>query len=413
MIDNLTKELETVKKTASDNASTIEALRSDLAKATEDITKAYKEAITSAINEYDGTFTTKIDTKVRELNSTIDTKVSEINTRIDALDTRVKTLEDSLSEIKSRISALQDEINTLRDKLSNIIGRMVSISHVPTYADGVENVSYTMSGTTIIPGTFTLRFEIQPVSMAEELAANWNIALSAKALYTKTRASAGDFVNLQIAGANASDGLLDITVSANGLDDTFFNGGQSVSARLKISDGINEKLSEYINLTPRFDYVDKNGINFGPGVNIDGVIWAPVNVGAKNINDYGEYYNFDDAQTACPDGWRTPNGDECKSLISNYSEIMEVDGKLGRWLSGTTPYATAIAKIFIPYAGRAYEGIIYQKDKAAHLWSSDIHKDVLPWVVFLRSDAVVYGLWNSNMGHPNKDDGFSTRCVKE
>ena len=50
MIDNLTKELETVKKTASDNASAIESLRSDLTKATEDITKAYKEAISAAIN---------------------------------------------------------------------------------------------------------------------------------------------------------------------------------------------------------------------------------------------------------------------------------------------------------------------------------------------------------------------------
>ena len=281
--------MESVKKTASDNASAIETLRSDLSKATEDITKAYKDAISTAINEYDGTISGKIDTKINELNASIESKVSAINTRIDALDARVKTLEDSLADIKSQISALQDEINSLKDKLSNIIGRMVSISHIPTYADGIENVSYTMSGTTITPGSFTLRFEIQPASLATDLASNWNTALSVKTVYTRTRAAAGDFVPLTIESATASDGILSVTVSAAGLDDAFFKGNIPVNARLKISDGTNEILSEYIRLIPdgytipvpptQGDYIDGNGNNFGRGVTIDGVTWAPVNCG--------------------------------------------------------------------------------------------------------------------------------------
>lgn len=353
MIDNLTKELETVKKTASDNASTIEALRSDLAKATEDITKAYKEAITSAINEYDGTFTTKIDTKVRELNSTIDTKVSEINTRIDALDTRVKTLEDSLSEIKSRISALQDEINTLKDKLSNIIGRMVSISHVPTYADGAENVPCSMSGSTVIPGTFMLRFELQPASLATDLAANWSTVLSVKAVYTKTRASTGDFVPLSIKSASASDGILSVTVSANGLDDAFFNGTMQVNCRLKISDGSNEILSEYVPLKPYAtdgSYIE-NGINWGLGITVNETTWAPVNCGATSYNKYGEYFDHSSALKACPSGWRLPTIDELNQLASHYSGVTTWQETVGIWHYGNSTYVDNVPALFLPLAG--------------------------------------------------------------
>lgn len=431
LIDKLTKELETVKKTASDNAAAIETLRSDLSKATEDITKAYKEAITSAINEYDGTITGKIDSKITELNSAINTKISEINTRIDALDARVKTLEDSLSTIKSQISALQDEINALKDKLSNIIGRMVSISHIPTYADGIENVSYTMSGTTITPGSFTLRFEIQPASLAEDLAANWNTALSVKAVYTMTRASAGDFAPLTIESATASDGILSVTVSASGLDDAFFQGELTARARLKISDGTKEVLSEYIPLkksngTPSdIDYIDRYGTNFGPGVEIDGTIWAPVNCGSKvnedgeyRYNEYGDHYSYEDmkTKTTCPNGWRIPTSNEVNTLIENYSEFTTYKKMQGYWFSGTTPYSENTPAVFLPLAGAP------QYDKDGHLTSG--YASAIYWFVSRYSftgpffDGVTVLIFKtSETPHTQSlgsNDFFaSLRCVKE
>ena len=415
LIDNLTKELETVKKTASDNASAIKALRSDLTKATEDITKAYKEAITSAINEYDGTITGKIDSKISELNSAVDSKVSEINSRIDALDTRVKTLEDSLSEIKSQISALQDEINALKSKLSNIIGRMVSISHIPTYADGMENVSYTMSGTTIVPGSFTLRFEIQPASLAADLAANWNTALSVKAVYTRTRAAAGDFVTLQVEGATASDGILSVTVSAAGLDDAFFRGNIPANARLKISDGTNEVLSEYIRLIPdgytipvpptQGDYIDENGNNFGSGVTIDGVTWAPVNCGATSEDMIGQYYTFDDAQSACPDGWRTPTSTELANLIVN-NRSATYKGWEGQWFSGSSKYTDGGVAVFFPKTGykyNAFETEFISDPGNGYYWSSTEGNSQF---FFLKGSSMsFYG--------KNTSDRYAVRCIKE
>ncbi len=432
LIDNLTKELESVKKTASDNATAIETLRSDLTKATEGITKAYKDAISAAINEYDGTISGKINTKINELNASIESKVSEINTRIDDLDARVKTLEDSLADIKSQISALQDEINSLKDKLSNIIGRMVSISHIPTYADGIENVSYTMSGTIITPGSFTLRFEIQPASLAEDLAANWNTALSVKAVYTMTRASAGDFAPLTIESATASDGILSVTVSAAGLDDAFFQGELTARARLKISDGTKEVLSEYIPLkksngTPSdIDYIDRYGTNFGPGVEIDGTIWAPVNCGSKvnndsgimlRYNEYGDHYSYEDMETktTCPNGWRAPTGTEANTLIENHSELTRYKKMKGYWFSGSTPYSENTAAIFLPLAGDMHydeSGQLITRLNHATYWVNinDVKWDVEYSLIltFTEQDAPsVYRIGDLHSVF------HSLRCVKE
>lgn len=416
LIDKLTKELETVKKTASDNAAAIETLRSDLSKATEDITKAYKEAITSAINEYDGTITGKIDSKITELNSAINTKISEINTRIDALDARVKTLEDSLSTIKSQISALQDEINALKDKLSNIIGRMVSISHIPTYADGAENVYYSTSGTKYFPTVFTLRYEVQPASLAQELASSWETAISIKGIYTLTRATSGEFIPLTIDNVSASDGTLTIVISAKNFDDTFFAGTLSAMARLKISDGIDEILSDYVPLVPTIgDDFCQGDYNFGHGVTIDGVTWAPVNCGATPDNPGGEYYSYSSARSSCPKGWRLPTDPEFDSLSQNYSDTTTVDGRKGRWLSGQTKYSSSANAIFLPAMG-----YYTKEDKYGKSEHQNVHC-IMYWI----DGGGVYWGW---CGSGNQDPQFGqynglhdglrygkvpVRCVKE
>ncbi len=75
---------------------------------------------------------------------------------------------------------------------------------------------------------------------------------------------------------SASDGTLTIVISAKNFDDTFFAGTLSAMARLKISDGIDEILSDYVPLVPTIgDDFCQGDYNFGHGVTIDGVTWAP------------------------------------------------------------------------------------------------------------------------------------------
>jgi len=61
-------------------------------------------------------------------------------------------------------------------------------------------------------------------------------------------------------------------------------------------------------------------------VEINGIIWATSNVGANNPEDSGNYYTWDEAQNACPSGWRLPTRDEFVSLINTDSKWI-IDGR--------------------------------------------------------------------------------------
>ena len=163
------------------------------------------------------------------------------------------------------------------------------------------------------------------------------------------------------------------------------------------------------------DYVDEYSINHGKGIEIDGVIWAPVNCGyhatdfkygkfyqwgrkygqgtSPNVvysltylsegqlptneekfycmrsTDYDDWLNGSDASIAlwnsgteempikteydpCPDGWRVPSYAELKNLCQNKSEKMvNNEGQAGYWLSGSVAYAENTPKVFFPAAG--------------------------------------------------------------
>lgn len=235
LIDSLSTQLENTRKSVADNNAAIQAMQAELNTSIENVTESYKSAIETAVKENNGNMDEKIEAKVKEANSVVASEVKEIGEAVSSLDARVKTLEDSVSEIKTQISSLQDSIKALEDKISGIISQIASITYVPTYSDGMETVTYTTSGSDIVPGTFTLRLKIQPASLADDLAENWKTALSAEAVYTKTRSVAGDFVSLTIEDAAASDGVLAVTVSASALSEDFFNKALSASARITVT----------------------------------------------------------------------------------------------------------------------------------------------------------------------------------
>ena len=94
------------------------------------------------------------------------------------------------------------------------------------------------------------------------------------------------------------------------------------------------------------EYIE-NGVNYGTGILIDDVIWAPINVGASSQSEYGAYYNWIEGHRACPEGWRLPYYKEYNSLRVN-SEWGELDGVEGRYFYGSKKYKTSI---FMPAAG--------------------------------------------------------------
>ena len=354
LIKSLSNELDAVKKTQEANAAEIASMKNELAKSKEDITSAYTAAITSAINTLDGKLTEKVNAEISKINERIDNEVAALEQKLSALDDRIGALEGNIESVKSELKAMQDEISALKDQISKIVNKVISISHVPTYEDGYEVVPYTMDTTSlIIPGDFTLKFEVAPASAAEEIASVWQSALSAKAVYTLKTKAAGDFVPLTIKSATGKDGILSVKLSATGIADDFFYNNIGLNARINISCTYNEIISDYARLISRsnLEYVDDRGAAYGEAVNIDGLLWAPVNVGASEKNMEGRYYSYEEAKHACPRGWRLPTFNETNSVKSHYSDFMQVGTVYGRWFSGSREYSTIIPSIFLPAAG--------------------------------------------------------------
>ena len=160
----------------------------------------------------------------------------------------------------------------------------------------------------------------------------------------------------------------------------------------------------------RYNYIDDKGNAHGPGVEIGGTVWAPVNCGYDpSVHKYGLLYQwgrkygqgYDDKPTAedgpillkdgqdvtnkdvfytcdgkwwgnevdnklwnldrekpsktdndpCPDGWRVPSDIAFIKLLENHSGWTTKEGMKGYWFSGNTSYTESAARIFLPAAG--------------------------------------------------------------
>ena len=406
LIKSLSNELDAVKKTQEANAAEISSMKNELAKSKEDITSAYTAAISSAINTLDGKLSEKVNAEISKINERIDNEVTALEQKLSALDDRIGALEGNIESVNSELKAMQDEISALKDQISKIVNKVISISYVPTYEDGYEVVPYTMDGSTIVPGEFTLKFEVAPASAAEEIASVWQSALSAKAVYTLKTKAAGDFIPLTIKSATGKDGILSLAISGKGISDGFFNKLISMSVRLKISNSSNEILSEYVKcIIPSDSYVENN-VNYGHGVNIDGVVWAPVNVGETWSDKFGRLYLSGVAKTVCPTGWRLPTGKELVSLESNYSDFTTYNGVKGRWFSGSKKWSNEVPSIFLTASGCLDgDNKLGEKESIGYYWSSTMRTI---YTYYLRFDkrSVDYSSTNYNYS-------FSARCVKE
>ena len=133
-------------------------------------------------------------------------------------------------------------------------------------------------------------------------------------------------------------------------------------------------------------------------VTINGVTWATKNVGAFDSEDYGKYFTYSAALSACPDGWSLPTKREFESLNNAGSTWTTQNGKEGRKFGDSNNY------IFLPAAGYS-DRSLYNVEKNGHYWSStpDGSKNA-SYLSFYSGKAYMYS-------HERKY-GFSVRCVK-
>lgn len=399
------------------NAANIKQLKTDLEAQAETIKASYLQAIEDACAN-NGV-----------INKTIQDKIDTVNETTKGLTDRVESLEKTVEKLNKAIEEIQKN-------LDKIISRLQFISYIPEYSDGSARVTYSVNGYDVIPGSFNLRFEIKPDDIVKDIVNDWERMLSVKAVYTMTKASFGDFVDLKIKTAEADGNILKLTVSAEGLDDACFLTREpdyslatsfSANVRLQISDGTSDAVSEYIRLEPYLqnlteqpasgDYVDKNGTNFGQGVTIGNITWAPVNAGTK-MSFYdglcGGYYTYTEALTACPEGWRTPTKGEVESLIMNRTYgnniLANVPHYSGDWFSGDKTYSSESPAIFIFRGGIGdpETGYIATQGTMTCIWTSTLNEKSWPYMLNGGPYSLEVGAYEGKENY-----SANVRCVRD
>ena len=205
-LDDKLKELdETIRK----NAADIESAGKELEQAKVDLTKAYTDAVTEAITKFNGTFSDEIVKRIAAVNSDLDDRNERIEGKMFYLESLVKALENKLSVFLN----------------ASLASRIQSVSWFPLSSDGKVTLYYDR-GDPDFPGSenyryITFRFEVRPASEAANITAE---LLSARLLYTKTRAAAGEDVELDITDFKNEFGVITVTIDASKVDKAFIDG---------------------------------------------------------------------------------------------------------------------------------------------------------------------------------------------
>ena len=133
---------------------------------------------------------------------------------------------------------------------------------------------------------------------------------------------------------------------------------------------------------------------------IDGKTWKQFNVGATVSDIRGACYNFDNAQTACPSGWRVPTEDELIYLSANYSDWTTYFGVKGRWFSGSQTYSSTASAIFLPVRDYDYDS------SYGRYWSSKEGAGGIACCLSFYSE-------NVSVGINYRSREYSVRCLKD
>ena len=145
-----------------------------------------------------------------------------------------------------------------------------------------------------------------------------------------------------------------------------------------------------------------------PYVLINGIRWARFNVGARGVfvsreEEHGNRYTWEEAQTACPQGWRLPTQLELQSLNSTGS-IWTTRNSINGRLFGIAPN-----QIFLPAAGSSlsgFGGILSNVGNSGVYRSGTQHDEWNSWNLDFNSGYV----WVHVISRFN---GYSVRCVAE
>ena len=144
------------------------------------------------------------------------------------------------------------------------------------------------------------------------------------------------------------------------------------------------------------------------GVLIDGTKWATRNIEEKGLFVFqehlsGNFYTWEDAQIACPTGWRLPTKEEFESLKNADNTWTTQDGVAGRILGDGSD------TIFLPAIGHIHykSGRLWQAGAGGYYWSGTPGDE----------SSIAYSLYfcsgNTGVNTVYRTYGQSVRCVAD
>ncbi len=248
LVDANAKAIEANKKAIEESAKKITQLESDLAAAKTEIKTAYEKAISDAVSASEGKLTKEISDRIVEVNKSIDDKVTKVQNAVDALTVKVADLEKSVQAISNDLTALKNSVKDLEDRLN---ARIQSISYIPTYADRVEEVYFTVGNIGYVKD-LTLQFEVMPHEAAQKITVD---QVSGQAAYPQTRAASLTTFGVKSVSGDA-DGILTVVIDPIKFlnNDHYKSPTMSPAAiRVAVSDSKNgvSVASEYISVDPK------------------------------------------------------------------------------------------------------------------------------------------------------------------
>ena len=248
LVDANAKAIEANKKAIEESAKKITQLESDLAAAKTEIKTAYEKAISDAVSASEGKLTKEISDRIAEVNKSIDDKVTKVQNAVDALTVKVADLEKSVQAISNDLNTLKNSVKDLEDRLN---ARIQSISYIPTYADRVEEVYFTVGNIGYVKD-LTLQFEVMPHEAAQKITVD---QVSGQAAYPQTRAASLTTFEVKSVSGDA-DGILTVVIDPIKFlnNDHYKSPTMSPAAiRVAVSDSKNgvSVASEYISVDPK------------------------------------------------------------------------------------------------------------------------------------------------------------------
>jgi uncharacterized protein (TIGR02145 family) len=140
-------------------------------------------------------------------------------------------------------------------------------------------------------------------------------------------------------------------------------------------------------------------IGFSKETKIDNLYWMTRNVGGNEKEIIGDRYTFEQAQTACPEGWRLPTKSEFEALIKNCSKSVKYKDQVGRWFTGSEFYSQSMPAVFFPRTHRN------SKFDAGFYWTSTPYDKASAYALTFNAKQV-------NVTYVSRNEKLSIRCVK-